>query len=173
MAQSAHPIVNSAPVRIVRLVSEGLLAAIVASYAIIVCVQVVFRFALNDSLVWSEEVVRFALLWGVMIGSGVAADRGAHVALDPLRGLLKNPAHMRIITWIAGLCVLGFCAILGYYTWVYLNRLWFMTSPAAQIPMRYVFVSVPVGMALTSFFVIVHLIAGERLSNDPLDMETP
>ncbi|MBP6679467.1 MAG: TRAP transporter small permease, partial [Paracoccus sp.] len=77
-------ILNSAPVRFVRLVSEISLAAIVAAYAIIICTQVFYRYALNSSLVWSEEVVRFALLWGVMIGAGVATDRLAHIALDPL-----------------------------------------------------------------------------------------
>lgn len=166
-----RPITQSLPVRVVRTLSEGVLAAIVASYALIICVQVFYRYALNDSITWSEEVVRFGLLWGVMIGSGIAADRGAHVALDPLRSLLKNPLHFRIVSWIAGLCVILFCALLGYYSWMYLTRLWNMTSPAAQIPMRYVFFSVPVGMALTSFFVLVHLIAGDSRSADPLETE--
>lgn len=167
----SRPITQSPPVRALRLLSEAALAGIVASYALIICIQVFYRFALNDSIVWSEEVVRYALLWGVMIGSGVAADRGAHVALDPLRGLLKDPRHYRIVSWLAGICVLIFCAIVGYYSWIYLTRLWNMTSPAAQIPMRYVFLSVPVGMGLTSFFVIVHLIAGDSPSTDPLETE--
>lgn len=153
-------ILNSAPVRFVRLVSEASLAAIVAAYAIIICTQVFYRYALNSSLVWSEEVVRFALLWGVMIGAGVATDRLAHIALDPLANTITSPRGRYLHAFVIGILTIIFCVVVIYASWGYISRLWNITSPAAHIPMRYVFAALPVGCGLMIFFTIVHLIAG-------------
>ncbi len=146
------------PVRIVRHLSEMTLATIVAAYAVIICAQVFFRFVLNDSLVWSEEVVRYGLLWGVMIGAGVASDRLAHVALDPLRSVVEGHAALAL-RCIVGLLILTFSAIVIWASIQYVGRLWMTTSPAASIPMRYVFSAIPVGFGLMSFFTLVHLLA--------------
>lgn len=35
-------------------------------------IQVIYRYVFNDSLVWSEEVARYALIWSAMIGAAVA-----------------------------------------------------------------------------------------------------
>lgn len=152
-------ILNSPPVRFVRLLSEAVLGFIVASYAIIICVQVFYRYALNSSLVWSEEIVRFGLLWGVMIGSGVASDRMAHIALDPLASRMTSARSQLLHSLVIGLLTIAFCGVVGWASVEYINRLWFVTSPAAHIPMRYVFAAIPVGCALIVFFVIVHLLA--------------
>ncbi|WP_180900379.1 TRAP transporter small permease [Martelella soudanensis] len=157
---SRHELARSLPVRILRLVCEIALALIVASYAIITCAQVFYRFILNDSLVWSEELVRYGLLWGVMIGAAIAADRGLHIALAPLQGTVRAPAAVATMEWIVAAAVVLFCAIMGYAGWRYISQLWFMTSPAAQIPMRYVFAALPVGAVLISVFVVIHTIAG-------------
>lgn len=162
----------SLPVVIVRRLAEATLALIMASYAVIICTQVFYRFALNQSLTWSEELVRYGLLWGVMIGAGVASDRGAHVALDPLRGLLKSRRAQAIVTWIVGLLVIIFCAIVAYASWQYIGRLWMMTSPAIRLPMRYVFAAIPAGCLLMIFFVFVHLVSGTYTFNKGDELES-
>lgn len=159
------------PVMLVRRLVEWFLALIMASYAIIICTQVFYRFVLNSSLTWTEEVVRYALLWGVMVGAGVASDRGAHVALDPLRGLLKSRRAQVGLSWIVGGLVIVFCAIVSYASVEYIGRLWNMTSPAAQLPMRYVFAAIPTGCGLMIFFVLVHLISGTYSVRKSADTE--
>ena len=52
------------------------------------------------------------------------------------------------------------CTVVIYASYGYISRLWNITSPAAHIPMRYVFAALPVGCGLMIFFTIVHLIAG-------------
>ncbi|WP_421952945.1 TRAP transporter small permease [Pelagibacterium sp.] len=153
-------------VRGVRVLCEAALAVIVASYAVITCAQVFYRFVLNDSLVWSEEIVRYGLLWGVMIGAGVAADRGAHIALAPLHGLIGNSRIAAIMDWAVTIIVVIFCAIMAYAGTSYIMQLWRMTSPATQIPMRYVFASLPTGATLIAFFFIVHTISGTHRTTE-------
>jgi len=150
------------PVRVVRHGVEAAVAAIILSYAAIICAQVFYRYVLNSSLIWSEELVRYGLLWGVMLGAALASDRGAHVALEPLKEVLE-PNRYRLVMWVAGFLVVVFCAVVGWYGWEYLHRLRFMRSPASQIPMKYVFAAIPVGCGLMAFFTLVHLVSGTHM----------
>jgi len=170
LAKTAHhTLAQSLPVRIIRHLTEAAVAVIIASYAAIICMQVFYRYVLNDSLIWSEELVRYGMLWGVMLGAALASDRNAHIALEPLKALL-SPRGYRVISWISGLLIVTFCAITAWFGWDYTSRLWNMTSPASQIPMYYVFLSIPVGCVLMSFFVIIHLISGSFANtSDPLE----
>lgn len=168
-ARSRAALADSMPVRAVRTLTEAAVAVLVAGYAVIICVQVFYRYVLNSSLVWSEELVRYGLLWGVMMGAALASDRGAHIALEPLKSRLSVRAYGRVL-WASGLLIVVFCAITGWYGWEYTSRLWRMSSPASQIPMPYVFVSIPVGCALIAFFTLVHLISGSFANTvDPLE----
>ena len=166
---SRRTLAQSRPVRIVRHLNEAAVAILIAGYAAIICLQVFYRYVLNDSLVWSEELVRYGLLWGVMLGAALASDRNAHIALDPLRGTL-SPAGYRVVAWISGLMIVGFCVVVAWNGWQYTSRLWRMSSPASQIPMPYVFLSIPAGCALISFFTIIHLVSGSFAGpRDPLE----
>lgn len=150
---------NSTPVRIVRHALEASLAVLMFSYAMIICTQVFYRYALNSSLIWSEELVRYGLLWGVMLGGVVALDRHAHIALDPLRERI-SPGAYRIVAWASGLFVIAFCAITAWYGTEYAYRIRLMSSPASQIPMIYVYAAIPVGFSLMAFFAVVQLLSG-------------
>ena len=47
--------------------------ALLASYFVLVLLQVFFRYVLNESLFWAEELVRGAMLWGIMLSSALVA----------------------------------------------------------------------------------------------------
>lgn len=50
--------------------------------AVIVATQVFFRYGLNQSLFWSEEVARFLLIWLTFAGATVAYYHRAHPGVD-------------------------------------------------------------------------------------------
>lgn len=149
---------NHPAVAVIRRVTEVVTVLVIAVYLVLITVQVFFRYALNDSITWSEELVQFLLLWGVMLGSAVAADRQAHIALDPLRDRLSAPAY-RIVEIMAALCTIGFCLVLIWYGIRFMGRVGAMTAAGSDLPMVYVYAAMPVGSALIAFFVLVHLIA--------------
>jgi TRAP-type C4-dicarboxylate transport system permease small subunit len=161
-------IADAVPVMIVRRIVEAVTVVGVASYSILICAQVFFRYVLNSSLVWSEELVQFILLWTVMLGSAIATDRGAHITLNPLEEHL-GPRERRIKNGLAELGTICFCGVLAYYGFVLAYRTRFMTSSAADIPMPYAYMAMPVGALLIIFFATVHAIAGTVHRADPMD----
>ena len=44
----------------------------------VVAAQVFFRYVLNHSLFWSEELARYILVWLTFLGASVAYRRGVH-----------------------------------------------------------------------------------------------
>ena len=68
-----------------RRVVEAAAVLLFASYCCIILLQVFYRYVLNDSLVWSEEAVRFEQFWLIMLASGLCAQRRAHIRLEGLR----------------------------------------------------------------------------------------
>ena len=61
---------------------ERLLFGLGFAMAMIVAVQVFFRYVLNHSLFWSEELARYLLVWLTFLGASVAYYRGAHPGID-------------------------------------------------------------------------------------------
>ena len=161
----------SGPVVAVRLTAELVTALGVAGYAVLICLQVFFRYFLNSALTWSEELVQFMLLWTVMLGSAVATDRGLHIPLNPLDELVGDRGR-KTLARVALACTIVFCLVLAWYGTQLVQRTMRMTSPAADIPMWAVYSAMPVGAVLIAFFALVHFIDGTDLRLDPMDDRT-
>ena len=56
-------------------------------YTMVICVaivfaQVVFRYVLNRSLSWSEELTKYLFVWLIWLGTSLAAREKEHIALS-------------------------------------------------------------------------------------------
>ncbi len=66
------------------------------SMALITATQVFFRYVLNHSLFWSEELGRMLLVWISFLGATVAYKRDAHIGIDFLVRKLSDSVRSRI-----------------------------------------------------------------------------
>jgi TRAP-type C4-dicarboxylate transport system permease small subunit len=82
----------------------------------LVFTQFFSRYALNDSVAWTEEVARYLLMVLTFIGSAGAVRRGTHIRVEVLEQSLPMPA--RKVLWAildAGrLAFWVFCTVVGY-----------------------------------------------------------
>jgi TRAP-type C4-dicarboxylate transport system permease small subunit len=126
---------------------EVVTVALLAVYFLLVVFQVFFRYVLNRSLFWSEELVRFALIWSVMLGSAVVAYRGEHLRIDALDGLLP-PAAQRVVTRLAQFLTFVFCLILAGTGVQFTFRTLTQRSAVLEVPIWVVYAAIPIGAAL-------------------------
>lgn len=108
--------------------------------------QVFFRYFVGDSIIWAEELARYALLWSAMIGAAVAYRQGAHVAVVALWGMLPAVAA-RLVWRLIHLTVITFAALM---TWQGLflalrNFARHQLSPALQIEIAWLYLAIPFG----------------------------
>jgi TRAP-type C4-dicarboxylate transport system permease small subunit len=113
------------------------------SMAMIVSLQVFFRYVLNQSLFWSEELARYLLVWLTFLGASVAYHRGVHPGIDIFSSLLST--HYRRITRILVhiISILMFVIMVVYgFKFTYFVRL--QITPALHLPKWVVFVIIPI-----------------------------
>lgn len=122
---------------------QALVCSMGIAMATIVAVQVFFRYVLNQSLFWSEEVARMLLVWLTFLGATTAYYHGAHPGVDGLFRRL-SPA------WQKGVACLTHMASLGLFAVMMVSGVefaWFVRlqiTPALQLPKWVMMCVVPV-----------------------------
>ncbi|WP_210725965.1 TRAP transporter small permease [Modicisalibacter radicis] len=121
--------------------------------------QVVGRYFFGDSLPWGEEVMRFCMIWLMMLGSVACVYRAEHMAVDGLLNIVKVKyrRHMRSALYSVGA---GFCLVLVFYGWdtAMSNRA--QTAAASGIPMVFPYMAIPVGGGLVFIEIALSWFAG-------------
>jgi TRAP-type C4-dicarboxylate transport system permease small subunit len=115
--------------------------------------QVFFRYVLNASLVWSEELARYLFVWIVFLAAPLGIHRGIHIGVDLL--ITHLPFKWRratmIFTCLFILIFLAFLIVLGLRV-AKMNMT--QTSIAMEIPMGCIYLAFPVGAALMILYTI-------------------
>jgi TRAP-type C4-dicarboxylate transport system permease small subunit len=120
--------------------------------------QVFFRYVLFDPLGWTEEAMRYAVVWMTFLVAGAVLYRGEQLSIDIFGGVL--PAWLRRAQSILILLLISvFCLLLVVYGWPQAIRNIRQLSPSAQIPMIVPYISVVVGGVLMLLKAICLMIA--------------
>jgi TRAP-type C4-dicarboxylate transport system permease small subunit len=155
---SRLPAVLSALDRISRglnAVAEVVTWILVALTIIVTMTQVVFRYGLESSLSWSEELARYMFVWIIFIGASIATRRQQHIFVEAL--IAQFPDRLRAIADLLGiLASVTFFIVLGYVSWLLMLNAWQQYSTALDVRIAYVYAAAPIGAALS----VLHLIVG-------------
>jgi TRAP-type transport system small permease protein len=129
------------------------LVALLAGMALVVFANVVLRYATGGSIVWAEEVARYAMVWLTLLGAGPVLRTGGHIAIENLQDVLPRQAAQALRAAITmALCALGVgMVVMG---WQYMQRAQFQLTPATQVSFAYVYAALPVGGALLLWSVL-------------------
>lgn len=77
--------------KVCRLIAKTGIVITLSYMVIAILLQILGRYLPNDmDISWTEESARFAQLWMVFFGAGVAMQRNLHVGVDVLTGVLKG-----------------------------------------------------------------------------------
>ncbi|UFJ41788.1 TRAP transporter small permease [Brevibacillus humidisoli] len=115
---------------------------------VLVFVNVVLR-AFGAGTTWSEELIRYLIIWLTFIGGSICVRKGEHVGIELLPEFL--PARFRwVLRVLVNLIVILFLVLLIKYSteltmFTYKNG---QTAPALGIPMYWVYLCLPLGSLL-------------------------
>jgi C4-dicarboxylate transporter DctQ subunit len=148
-----------------RIESIGL-CLLLAVMTLITFVQVVLRYAFNDSLHWAVEATSVCFGWLIFLGIGYGIRTGSHIGVEALVRLLK-PQAARIVAIAAVVICMAYCVVLGYGGYGYVAKLAKVGVLMQDIPIeRWIApVMVPLGMALAFLRfgqVLVRLLQGKQ-----------
>ncbi len=134
---------------------------LMAAILVIMGLGVFFRYVLNDSLTWSEELARYGLVYATFIGGAVAARRRSHIRVTFLEVLL--PAFWA--RWLERLQDIVTLAFALYIAWLAIRISGILSSTrsaAMQLPMHYVYAAIVIGFGLMALRLTVGLWRGRR-----------
>lgn len=131
-------------------------ALLLGSVVVINGVAVFYRYVLNSPIGWSEEILRYLVIWSAYLAAGALLRAGEHFTLE----LMGNFVTGRVASFLDCLIYLSvgaFCLTVTVLGFEYALGNWGQVSPVLQIPMTWPTLAIPVGcaiMALESFLLL-------------------
>jgi len=138
--------------------------AILAMIALVTVagLQVFFRYVMNDSLFWSEELMRYLMIWTAFLTSGIVYSRGGFLGMRVLVDAAP-PRVGRAMDIVGRLAILLFLVVVAWYGVEFAARTSASQAVALQFSMVWVHGAVPFGCIL----IILHVVAQLFLPASP------
>ncbi|MDX6751081.1 TRAP transporter small permease [Geminicoccaceae bacterium 1502E] len=105
---------------------------------------VVFRFLLESSLAFPDELIRYLFVWMILLGSAVAFRRNMHAAIGMFVDLVPRPLQRAALLGATAASIAFFLVLLVYgfsLTRVVQPQI----SPALEVSMSWVYAAIPAG----------------------------
>lgn len=145
----------------------ALVAVCVVSFAVMFVLgvaTVVFRFLLEASLTFPDELIRYLFVWVIFLGSAVALRRNVHAAIGVFVDLLPRAPKRLVEALVAGLSGAFFAILLVKGVQLSL-RAAPQISPALEVSMAWAYAAVPAG-ALFMLIYTIELFASQILDRE-------
>lgn len=131
----------------IRAITEVPAAILVAAEIVLLFTNVVYRYLLNDPLIWGDELAGLLFIWLAMLGAVIALRRGEHMRLTTF--LARMPADRReYFDTFGNVIVATFVLLMIMPAWRYVIEEWEITTPALELPHSVRVASIAVGFTL-------------------------
>lgn len=143
-----------------------LIGSFTAAALVVMFWQIVSRYVFNAPLSWSDEFVRYLLVWITFIGAGLAVRYSKLIKLDFIFNILKLTKTKKVIIQsLANILSIIFCLIILRYSMEILQIVHTQRSSSMQIPMSIPYAAIPVGTLVMMLNIVVVWVEGERESD--------
>ncbi len=143
--------------RLLGRLSDHLIGWLLLISVVLNLTQVFTRYAMNDPVFWTEEMVRYTTVWLTFAGAAAASLYGDHMDMN-LLGEVKNEQFQAWHQAFLHLIVLAFCVLIIWQGTKFCILNGMQTAPATGLRMVYVYGATVVGGVLLAL-VTVHKIA--------------
>lgn len=148
---------------------ETLLITGMTVVVLLAALQVFFRYVVGASLSWSEEALRYLMIWLASLGIGLAYSRGEMIGMELLTNSL--PRSVSTAVGIIGrLLILTMMLAIVWYGWNFAWKTRAGTATAIPISMFWIHISIAVGCGLVAMHVVVSILSialGLNIQDDP------
>ena len=142
---------------------EYLVIGLMGALAILVAVEVFFRYVLNASISWYDEFAGYLLVWVTFWGAVLALDRGRHIGFETVLERFPILAQKLTMT-IVYLLLITLQMVLVYYGWMLTTQLTGETAITLPVPIGLVYVVIPVTGAMMLLICFMRIVQIWKLS---------
>ena len=129
--------------RIIDRIEEIFLSISILIATLLVLINVILRL-MGLGLTWSEELIRYLLIWVTFIGMSVCAKENTHMSIEFIPQLLKGAAY-KVLMFIVYVIAIIFSVMLIWYSFklVDFSAQSNQVSPGLGIPIAIVYFVIP------------------------------
>ncbi|WP_271554391.1 TRAP transporter large permease [Bradyrhizobium sp. CCBAU 45394] len=132
-------------------------ALLVVAEIAVLSAGIVGRYVFRSPIVWSDELAGILFLWLAMFGSVIAFQRGEHMRMTAIVGVLS--AELRaFLDVIAAAASLAFLVLVVWPAYEFAADEAFVTTPALEIVNTWRAAALPVGIGLMLIAAVLRLI---------------
>lgn len=117
-------------------VTRWLLVAMVLLMTLVLFAQIIFRYFMQQPLIWSEELALVLMIWITFLGSALLLATNEHISIDFMVELMP-PVWQRLTAVVVAVLLLLFNLALAYGSWLVAQRTVGSTSPGLGISMAW------------------------------------
>jgi len=133
--------------------------ALMAAFVVIVLISIFYRYVLNNSIMWSEQVCRYLFVWMIMFGAPVVFRKRLDVSFDLIVKKLPEKLQTAIVILMdAGVAFLG--VFMGYQGQTYCLMHGEKILAGIEIPQWMMYISQPVCGYTLALFCLEAIILG-------------
>ncbi|MGI6030462.1 MAG: TRAP transporter small permease [Eubacteriales bacterium] len=132
-------------------VLKAVLVVLLLTMIVILVAHIWFRYVINQSLTWSEELMKILLVWFGMLSVSVLAVRREHVAIVIFKEKMPESVGRFLGKLTQGLIVV-ICLVMIVVGFQYVITAGYRLTPALRIPYGWAYASVPISFILVTFF---------------------
>ena len=167
--------------------------SLLAGIVIIMGVQVFFRYVLNDSIIWAEEMCRYLLVWITFLFLGLAYQKGEMISLSILMSRVSRSVQIALTVFahVTSIVFLGFIVWYGFLfaegnalqtlpAFDFIGAAFLGSGQTLDVSSFWLYGSIPVGatilaihLAVTLVIRVKQLLAGEKIYDDFVEGDSP
>ena len=120
--------------------------------------HVIRRYVFNNALTWSEEFLRFSLVWFALLSASIIHKRRGHIGITIFRKNIPKKIQIFLTRSMPYLAVIAtsLTAIYGVNLLIMVQG---QLTPALQIPVWIPYAAVPVSFTMMTIYGILHIIS--------------
>ena len=138
-------------------ITLGITMAMCVVMLVVAWMHVIKRYVFNDALTWSEEFLRFAIVWYALLSASILYKRNGHLGITIFREMMPEKVQRilaRLVIYFGVLTIVVvtvFGAVLVYNTRAQI-------TPALGISVSWPYAAIPVSFLLMTVYGIMHIV---------------
>jgi TRAP-type C4-dicarboxylate transport system permease small subunit len=139
--------------RLLSRLVEGLIILGATVIVAMVTTEVILRYVFSHSLIFTEELSRYLMVWIVFLGSALAIRDGSHIRISILVNRL-SPRLQQLMQLAAYCLILIFLLVITIEGLKILPRQLYQMCITIDISLFYFYLAIPVGSILMIIFLL-------------------
>lgn len=132
-------------------------ALLVLAEIAVLSAGIVARYVFRSPIVWSDELAGILFLWLAMFGSVIAFQRGEHMRMTAIVGILRADVRA-FLDVVAAAASLAFLVLVVWPAYEFAADEAFVTTPALEIVNSWRAAALPIGIGLMMVAALLRLI---------------